>query len=66
MNLCISSQQTRILIMEKQGIVVISSEDLKTGKCHDFASFVIDLLGFEMVLDECTVQDIRSSERIMC
>jgi hypothetical protein len=52
--------------MEKQGIVVISSEDLKTGKCHDFASFVIDLLGFEMVLDECTVQDIRSSERIMC
>lgn len=52
--------------MEKQGIVVISSEDLKTGKCHHFASFVIDLLGFEMVLDECTVQDIRSSERIMC
>ncbi|KAG6767053.1 hypothetical protein POTOM_028232 [Populus tomentosa] len=62
----ICDQQTRILIIEKQGIVVMSSEDLKTGKCHNFASFVIDLLGFEMVLDERTVQDIRLSERIMC
>lgn len=49
--------------MEKQGVVVISSEDLKTGKCHHFASFVI-LLGFEMVLDECTVQDIRPKTKV--